>query len=132
MKRHTINSTYRQFYVADAGIEPMAPETWTEEDIQRRFNAHENIVALCPTGDITARILVIPPGEVAEEFGSPDFLVETQVTLPSGRAGIYGYPWELLEEHSVQPGQYVVRFSGYNIGAIEDEEDFYLVQLQAT
>ena len=39
MKTHAVDSSYRQFYVADAGLDPDAPEVWRDEDVQQRFNA---------------------------------------------------------------------------------------------
>ena len=130
MRIHTVDSTYRQFYVADSGLEPDAPEDWNDGHIQQRFNAQENIVALCTEGQVTARVICVPPGERFHSEMRPDFKVCTRLNIESGRLGVYGWPWELLEEHDLSKGMYGVRFSGYNLIGVESEDDFYTVELE--
>ena len=38
---------YKQFYVQDAGIDPPAPEDWTDDDIANRSKVAENVVVVC-------------------------------------------------------------------------------------
>jgi hypothetical protein len=130
MRTHTVDSSYRQIYVADAGLDPDAPEEWNDEHVQQRFNALKNIVALCPEGDITARVICVPPNEKYKSNIKPEFEVKTQIDIESGKLGIFGWPRELLEEFSVTPGIYRIVFSGYNLAAIENEGDYYVVELQ--
>ena len=131
MKTHKVDSSYRQFYVADAGLDPDAPEEWTDEHVRQRFNPLKNIVALCPVGDITARVICVPPNEKYNGDIDPEFAVNTQIEIESGRVGIYGWPRELLEEYSVSPGIYKIKFSGYNLAAAETEGDYYVVEFEA-
>jgi hypothetical protein len=130
VKRFEVDSGYRQFYVADSVIEPLAPEKWNDIHVTQRHNTLENIVALCPVGDITARIISIGPEEEFPAFDDqPEFTVETSIEVPNGKVGIYGWPWEKQYEYEVSPGTVLVRFSGYALDRVEQEEDYYLVQL---
>jgi hypothetical protein len=131
MKKYTVDSSYRQFYVADAGLDPDAPEDWNDQHIQQRFNATKNIVALCPEGDLTARVICVPPGDKIHFDMPKEFEVETQVEIESGRIGIFGWPREILEEYAISPGIYRIRFCGYNLSAVDSENDFYVVEIAA-
>ncbi|MBB1390079.1 hypothetical protein H5185_11710 [Shewanella sp. SG44-6] len=130
MKTHTIDSTYRQFYIADAGLDPDAPEDWSDQHVLQRYNALTNIVALCPEGDITARVKPFAPGETYQSEQEPDFEVRTQITILSGRLGVFGWPREALEEYCVQPGKYLIYFRGYNLCQVNEERDFYTVEFE--
>ena len=130
MKIHTIDSTYRQFYIADAGLDPDAPEDWSDQHLLQRYNSLANIVALRPEGDITARVMTFAPGEKYQSELEPDFEVRTQITVLSGRLGVFGWPREALEEYCVQPGKYLIYFRGYNLGQVTDERDFYTVEFE--
>ena len=131
MKTHTVDSSYRQIYVADAGLDPDAPEEWNDDDIQQRYNALNNIVALCPDGDITARVICIPPNEKYKSDVSPEFEVNTQIEIETGRLGVFGWPRETLEEYSVTPGHYRIRFTGYNLAEIDTKGDYYVVEFES-
>ncbi|MEW6687420.1 MAG: hypothetical protein AB1393_14645 [Candidatus Edwardsbacteria bacterium] len=130
MKKHTITSAYRQFYVADVGLNPPAPEEWNDEHVRQRYNADKNIVALCPEGDLTARIICIPPGKSYENEKEPEFEVNTQVTIETGKLGVMEWPWEKIEKYNVDPGVYFIRFSGFNLAGVDDQEDYYIVEFK--
>ena len=85
MQKYTVDSSYRQFYIADAGLDPDAPEDWSDLHVEQRFNALRNIVALCPEGDITARIICVPPSQSFRQESQQDFEVTTQITIETGR-----------------------------------------------
>lgn len=131
MKPYVITSQYRQFYVADAGLRPLAPEDWDDGHVQARHNTLENIAALCPEGDITARIYISLGLTEDGLFKDEDFLVETCITVPSGRVGIYEWPFETLEEHAIAPGLCRIRFRGYKTDLTESEDDYYLVEISS-
>lgn len=131
MKRFEVNSGYRQFYVADAGLEPDAPEVWNDTHVAQRHNTLQNIVALCPEGDITARVISIGPDEQLPDLDDRlEFEVETAIEVPSGRIGVFGWPWAIQDEYQVDPGTYIVRFFGYALDRAADEEDYYVVQIR--
>jgi hypothetical protein len=132
VQSRTINSIYKQFYVADLALNPPAPEEWTDEDVARRYNSEENIVALCPEGDVTARIVVVPPGSTYDSEALSDFEVSAQVSIESGKLGVLEWPWELVQEFDVVPGKYQITYRGYDTHLAQTEGDYYVVEIAAT
>ncbi|TWT88528.1 hypothetical protein Mal64_20110 [Pseudobythopirellula maris] len=131
MKSFEVYSGYRQFYVADAGIDPDAPENWTDEHIAQRHNTLRNIAALCPEGDITSRVIACGPDDEAPPHQDPsEFEVETFIEVPTGKIGVYGWPRELFDEYTVEPGTYSIFFTGHALDRVDDEEDYYVVRIR--
>ena len=131
MREFQVSSGYRQFYVADAGLEPEAPEDWNDAHIQQRHNTLKNITALCPVGDITARVISCgPDDELPPISDSPDFEVQTSIEIETGKIGVYGWPWEIQDEYIVENGKYSVLFCGYLTAQTEENRDFYLVKVK--
>jgi hypothetical protein len=130
MRRFKVDSCYRQFYVADIDLDPRAPEDWSEEHVRQRHNTLKNITALCPEGDQTARIISCGLGEIApEESGQPDFEVRTCIEVPSGKIGVFGWPWELQDQYVVTPGICDIIFKGYQTSKTDEQEDYYVVRI---
>ena len=130
MKRFKIFSGYRQFYVADSGLNPPAPEVWTDTLI-KHHNTLKHIVALCPEGDISARITSCGPADLPPDLPDKmDFEIETSLEVPSGKIGIFGWPYELQDEYEVEPGVYAIYFRGYATEKTDLEEDFYVVLIR--
>ncbi|HVX91294.1 MAG TPA: hypothetical protein VHC20_06790 [Candidatus Paceibacterota bacterium] len=131
MKRFEVFSGYRQFYVADAELDPDAPEDWTDAHCAQRHNTLKHITALCPEGDISARVIACGPSDVYPEFpDAAEFEVRTEIEVPSGRIGIYGWPRELQDEYVVAPGTYMILFRGYALSKIDSKEDYYGVEIR--
>ena len=131
MRRFKVFSGYQQFYVADAGLEPAAPEEWNNTHCQQRHNTLKHITALCPEGDISARVISCGPADELPNVPDPvEFEVHTEIQVPSGRIGVYGWPWELKDEYQVPPGTYAICFRGYALDRVEVEEDYYVVQIR--
>jgi hypothetical protein len=132
MKRYEVSSDYRQFYVADAELQPSAPEDWDDNHVEQRHNTLENIAALCPEGDISARIISCGPADgppVLEH--EADFRVLTDILCPSGRVGVYGWPWELMDEYRIAPGRCLIEFTGHMTAKVDQELDYYVVRVSA-
>ena len=128
MKEFLTDSTYHQFYVADRELEQDAPTDWTDDDVSNRHLTAEHISALSPESDIDARIISCGQNDPIPEFpDKPDFEVRTQIEVPSGEVGIYGWPWELEDQYEVSPGTCHILFRGFKIDLKEDEQDYYLV-----
>ena len=131
MKRYEVYCEYRQFYVADGRLEPEAPVDWTDVHIQQRHNTLEHITALCPVGDVTARVISCGPSDARPQIEDKvDFEVLTTIEVSSGKVGVYGYPWELMDSYDISPGQCRVRFTGYRTSEVESEDDYYLVEIE--
>lgn len=129
MNQYEIDSTYRQFYVADAGLEQDAPDEWTDEHLAQHFNTLENIAALVTEGGTSARISCYALGESSSISEAPNFEISTEIEVPTGIIGVYEWPWEKLEEHRVPPGRYRLKYSGYNLSESEHERDFYALEI---
>ncbi|MFO0181105.1 MAG: hypothetical protein ACK517_04885 [bacterium] len=131
MRTYNVDSTYRQVYVADQRLEPSAPEDWTEEHVEQRHYTLDHIVALCPVSDIAARITSYGPNETAvESEDRPDFEVVTEIEIPSGQIGVYGWPWELQDSYAVAPGKARIRFRGFRTSDVDEGLDYYTIEIQ--
>lgn len=105
MKTFVVDSNYHQLYVADMELEPDAPTEWTEEDVDKHHLTVKNIVALCPANDIDARITSCGPDDSLPSFPDKhDFEVITEIEVPSGKVGIYGWPFEIQDQYLIPPG----------------------------
>lgn len=131
MERFTVFSGYKQFYVADAALEPVAPDEWTLEHCRQRHNTLRHITALCPETDLSARIVCCGPAEECPDMPDPaEFDVVTEIEIVSGRIGVYGWPWELHQEYVASPGVYSIHFTGHALDRIEATEDYYRVEIR--
>jgi hypothetical protein len=131
MKQFLADSNYHQFYVADREFEPEAPTEWTDANVAARHLTMESISALCPESDIDARITSCGPNDPEPSFPDrPDFELITSIKIPSGRVGIYGWPWELEDEYDIGTLDYEIFFQGFAIDKKDDEEDYYYVRVR--
>lgn len=131
MKRFEVNSIYRQFYVADIYLDPDAPEEWNDVHVQQRYNTLRHITALCPEGDISARIISCGPEDNLPLFSeSPDWEVITAIEIETGKIGVFGWPRELMDEYDVTPGVYEIVFRGYALNKVAVQEDYYVVKIK--
>ena len=125
---------YHQFYVRDGGVNPPAPENWTEEDLANRSKVAENVIVVCPLRNMTVPVEISlhdsepPPGEV-----SPDHLVECSLSLPTGHLQVHECTGGPVLNWEVNPGTYRVRLSYLGLSTIKanglDGSDFYKVAL---
>lgn len=130
MKTYDVDSACRKVYVADRELEPPAPEDWTEEHPKQRHFALDHLVALCPVSDIVARITSYGPKEAAvESDDQPDFEVVTEIAIPSGKVGVYGWPWELQDSYSIAPGKARIRFRGFRTSDADNGLDHYIIEM---
>lgn len=131
MKTYEVDSTYRQIYVADQILEPEAPEDWTDTHVQQRHNTQYHISALCPAGDIVARVISYGPREaVSEPDDKADFDIVTAIDVPSGQIGVFGWPWELQDSYTINPGIARIRFRGFRTADTDDERDYYVIEIE--
>ena len=130
MKQFVVDSNYHQFYVADLVLEPDAPDDWTEDDVSKHHLTRKHIAALSPIADGDARVTSCGPDDTIPEFPDAfDFEVATEIEVPSGEIGIFGWPWELEDRYRIQPGYCSILFRGYATDRAESEEDYYLVKI---
>ena len=125
---------YKQFYVQDAGIDPPAPEDWTDDDIANRSKVAENVVVVCPLRNVTVPVDVVlhdsepPPGNL-----NPDHVVECSLALPTGRLQVHECTGGEVLNWELPPGTYCVRLSYFGLATIASNGleggDFYVVEL---
>jgi hypothetical protein len=131
MKTFVVDSNYHQFYVADVELEPDAPTEWTDDDVEKHHLTARNIAALSPVNDIVARITSCGPEDTLPDFpDKPDFEVLTEIEIPSGKVGIYGWPFELQDQYSIAPGKCEILFRSFATDRVEQDGDYYLVQVK--
>ncbi|MBM3966528.1 MAG: hypothetical protein FJ308_15910 [Planctomycetes bacterium] len=131
MKTYEVDSTYRQLYVADIELAPSAPEDWNEEPVQQRHYALDHIVALSPVGDIVARVTSFGPRDPVDETDDrADFEIETEIDIPSGKIGVYGWPCELQDSYTMVPGKAKIRFRGFRTSDADNGLDYYIIEIK--
>ena len=100
---------YHQFYVQDGGIDPAAPEDWTEEDIARRAKVAENVVVVCPLRNMTVAVeLEVYEQEPSIQWSKWDHAVICDLKLPTGRLQVHECTGGELLNWQVAPAQYRV------------------------
>ena len=124
MRTFNICSAYRQFYVADMDIKPLAPCNWTDEDVDRRFALGPGIIALSPCNDMTPAITVHWFDNMPSDYKC-DFIANAKLVVSGENIGIFGWPWELMDSKKVFPGTFSITFTGHDIHLAEQEKDYY-------
>ncbi|MEQ1596231.1 MAG: hypothetical protein ABL985_14170 [Casimicrobium sp.] len=125
---------YHQFYLQDGGINPPAPETWTDDDITNRGKVAENVVVVCPLRNTTVPVeLKVLSTEPPEDRASADHLINCCLSLPTGHLQIHECTGGPVLDLQVTPGMYRVRLSYRGLASIsvsgEDGEDSYKIEL---
>jgi len=130
MREFVSDSNYHQFYVADRELEPDAPTEWTDADVANHHLTASHIAALSPVGDIDARIISCGPDDPLPHFPHPfDFEVRTRIQVPSGKVGVFGWPWELEDQYDIPSGACEILFRAYATDQAEEGEDYYVVKI---
>lgn len=88
-KQYEICADYHQFYLTDAGKDPFAPEDYTEQDVQRRIKAADNVVVIQPERSMTVPVeLEILDSRPPDDFEKWHHVAEASLELPSGKLRI--------------------------------------------
>ena len=125
---------YHQFYVQDGGINPPAPEVWTDEDIANRSKVIENVVVVCPLRNMTVPIeVVLHDSEPPHDGDRSDHVVECSLTLSTGHLQVHECTGGPALDWEVASGTYSVRLSYFGLDSISDNglegSDYYKVEL---
>ena len=125
---------YHQFYVQDGGINPPAPEDWSEEDVERRCKVANNVVVVCPLRPMTVPVeVVLHKEEPSSSPSEADHIVECSLAVPTGRLQVHECTGGPVLNWQVAPGVLRVRLSYFNLGTIDDTglqgDDRYMVEL---
>jgi hypothetical protein len=125
---------YHQFYIQDGGINPPAPEDWTEEDIANRCKAENNVVVVCPLRNMTVAVAVeLHDSEPKAEKDLSDHVVECSLDLPTGHLQVHECTGGTVMDWRVPAGSYHVRLSFAGLKSISENglegDDSYKIEL---
>ncbi|MBS0372281.1 MAG: hypothetical protein JSS57_24115 [Proteobacteria bacterium] len=118
---------YQQFYLMDAGVEPMIPEEVTEQDMLRRLRTAPHIVVVHAESATHVLVEVAFVSEPTEAKGAWEHQTEFSISFPSGNAVLCGCT-DFVPQcpcMSVAPGNY--RGRAYFAGRSGGEERYCLV-----
>ena len=125
---------YHQFYLWDKGMNPMAPEEYSQEDVERRIKTGPHVVVVQPERDMDVRVEIeIHDSEPAYDAGAWDHIAEASLHLPTGQLEVHECTGGPVAEFKVERGWYrVCSFHGGfdTIAAVgTDGADYYSVVL---
>src|SRR5688572_23804960 len=96
---------YHQFYLWDHGMNPRAPEDYTEEDVSRRIKTGPNVFVIQPERNMTVRVEVeIHDAEPPYELGPWDHIAEGSLHVPTGQLHVEECTGGTVAEFKVEPG----------------------------
>ena len=114
-KKLKVFADYHQFYIWDAGLDPRAPEDYSDEDVRRMVKVVPNVVVINPVRNmevpVELAVLDQDPGYDPDDW---DHVVEAALTLPTGKLQVHECTGGAVLDAEVKPGAYRVRalFSG--------------------
>src|SRR5713226_7230946 len=81
---------YHQFYLWDKGMTPLAPEQYSEEDVQRRIKTGPYVVVVQPERDMNVSLEIeIHDSEPAYDPAAWDHIAEASLHLPTGQLQVH-------------------------------------------
>ena len=125
---------YHQFYLADGAFAWLAPEEWSDQDLQNGAKVSEHLVVVCPARSASVPVEVAVSSRQPQlELGAYDHVVECSLSLPSGYLQLHECTGPERLHLSVEPGNYRVRALFASLASIDEDglegDDTYLVQL---
>lgn len=106
---------YHQFYVWDGGLDPQAPEDWSDEDVRNRAKVAERVLVVCPLRNTTVPVrITLMDAEPALDLERYDHVVQASLALPTGHLQVHECTGGEVLAWKVKPGSYRVLalFSG--------------------
>ena len=107
---------YHQFHVQDGGINPPAPEDWSDEDVRNRGKVAANVVVVCPLRNMRVRVRVSLLGSCPEtDLEKVDHAFRASVSIPTGNLQVLECMGTEALNWSVAPGTYqlLALFTGH-------------------
>lgn len=132
LREFQVFADYRQFYLMDAGIAPMIPDTMTDQDILRRLRTAPHIVVFHTESASRVPVTIAYGSEPFEVEGVWDHQADFTLSLPSGTAVLCGCTDYVPECHrlDVAPSTYDGR--AYFAGASVGEERYFVMLWPST
>jgi hypothetical protein len=125
---------YHQFYLWDRGMNPVAPEDYTETDVQHRIKTGPHVIVVQPERNMTVSVEVeIHDTEPFYEPGRWDHIAEASLHLSTGHLEVEECTGGTVAKFHVEPGWYRVRSFHGGLGTIDETglegNDHYCVVL---
>ena len=125
---------YHQFYLQDGGVNPPAPEDWTDDDVANRVKVAQNVVVVCPIRDMEVPVEIelhnCHPGELGSEW---DHIVHCFLALPTGHLQLHECTGGPVLDWHIEPGDYEVLVLLGGLATLSDDglsgQDHYKVQV---
>jgi len=123
---------YHQFYLWDPSTNPLAPQNYTNEDVDRRIKVGPHVVVIQPERNMTVRVVVeLHDSEPPFNMEKWDHIAEASLHLPTGHLQVHECCGGSVAEFHVEPGWYRVRSFHGEFATIEEDglegDDRYLV-----
>lgn len=114
---------YNQFYIWDReASDQMAPEDWTDEDVEARAKATPHVFVLSPVRNVEVPfVLEIHDSEPQFMSAEWDHIVEASIEIPSGQLEVHECTGGSLCEFRIDPGTYRVRALYKNLDSLSDD-----------
>jgi len=124
MRLHQLEvfADYHQFYLWDAGVEPSAPEDYTDDDVRRRVKVAPNVVVVQPLRNMTVPVdLEMHATDPGYEQSRWDHIAECSLDLPTGRLQVHECTGPVRLDLEVTPGTYAVRILFAGLDTLSDD-----------
>ena len=133
-KSTEVFADYHQFYLWDQGMNPLAPEEYSRNDVDNRMKVGPHVVVIQPDRDLTVPVEIeIHDSEPPYEARQWDHIAEASLHLPTGQLEVHQCTGGVVADFSVAKGWYRVRSFHGGLDSVYDanveDADFYRVVL---
>jgi hypothetical protein len=125
---------YHQFYLWDHGMDPEAPDDYTDEDTRVRIKTGPHVLVIQPERAGSVAVVVeIHDAEPPCDADLWDHIAEASLHLPTGQLQVHECTGGVVGDFSVEPGWYRVRSHHGGFDTIDESgaegNDHYLAVL---
>jgi hypothetical protein len=136
MSVHAFNvlADYRQFYLWDSGVDPRAPENYTDHDVRRLVKVAPHVVVIQAVRNTTVPVeLELCSDDPGFDESQWDHVAECALDIPTGNLQVHECTGGPALDLRVTPGSYRVRALFTGLGTLSDDgldgEDRYRIVL---
>ena len=125
---------YHQFYLWDAGMKPLAPEDYTDADIERMVKVAPHVVVIQPLRNTTVAVHVeLHDADPGWDPDAWDHAVECSLELSTGHLQVHECTGPAILDVEVPAGTYRVRALFDGLGSLSEDrlegDDRYVLVL---
>jgi len=136
MSRHSLKvfADYNQFYLWDAGVNPAAPEDYTDEDVRGMVKVAPCVVVVQPVRNMEVPVeLLLHEQDPGFEPSNWDHVAECALNLPTGQLQIHECTGQPVLDLLVPHGIYQARVLFAGLSTLSDDglegDDRYRIDL---